>query len=221
VSQVVAGLTDVVFGNVMVGCALATSRLNIPRISHRYWPATFWFGALSAYIGVLHHLVFAGNKREADASWALVGIALCLAMSAMLAATATEVLSPRSARTVIRLRAISLTAYAIFAVSGHGNLSYLLAAESITIIGVLTIWGVGQARGHPQATNMLIGIGAMAMATLSFTGPGRGFGEMVGLDSGSLVHVLQIPGMLFIVGCLMLENAGVLRTRAPARVGAA
>jgi hypothetical protein len=67
---------------------------------------------------------------------------------------------------------------------------------------------------------MLIGIGAMALATLSFTGPGRGFGEMVGLDSGSLVHVLQIPGMLFIVGTLMLESAGALRARTEARVGA-
>src|SRR3954451_16300232 len=131
VSQLVAGLTDVVFGSVMVGCALASSRLDIPRITHRYWPATFWFGALSAYIGVLHHLAFAGHRREADASWAFVGIALCLAMSAMLAATATEVLAPRTSRSILLVRAMSLIAYAIFAVSGHGNLSYLLGAESI------------------------------------------------------------------------------------------
>lgn len=220
-SQVVAGLTDVVFGSVMVGCALATSRLNIPRISHRYWPATFWFGALSAYIGVLHHLVFAGHRRAADASWAGVGIALCLAMSALLAATATEVLAPRSARNILRVRAVSLIAYALFAASGRGNLSYLLGAESVTIIAVLAIWVIGQMRGHPQATNMLIGIGAMALATLAFSGPGRGFGEMIGLDSGSLVHVLQIPGMLYIVASLMLENAGVVRTRSPAGVSTA
>jgi hypothetical protein len=221
VSQLVAGLTDVVFGSVMVGCALATSRLDIPRIAHRFWPATFWFGALSAYIGVLHHLAFAGHRREADASWAFVGIALCLAMSAMLAATATEVLPPHTARTILRVRVGSLIAYALFAVSGHGNLSYLLGAESVTIIAVLTIWVIGATRGHPQATNMLIGIGAMALATLSFSGPGRGFGEMVGLDSGSLVHVLQIPGMVFIVVSLRLESAGLLRRRAPIEVSAA
>lgn len=204
----------------MVGCALATSRLDIPRIRHRYWPATFWFGALSAYIGVLHHLVFAGHRQAADASWAGVGIALCLAMSALLAATATEVLAPETARSILKVRAASLIAYAIFALLGHGNLSYLLGAESVTIIAVLVIWGIGESRGHPQATNMLIGIAAMAMATLAFSGPGRGFGEMVGLDSGSLVHVLQIPGMVFIVVSLRLESSGVLRTGSPEGVGA-
>jgi hypothetical protein len=142
-------------------------------------------------------------------------------MSALLAASATEVLAPHTARIILRVRAASLIAYAIFAVLGHGNLSYLLGAESVTIVAVLAIWVIGGTRGHPQATNMLIGIGAMALATLAFSGPGRGFGEMVGLDSGSLVHVLQIPGMVFIVVSLRLESAGLLRRRAPVEVSAA
>jgi hypothetical protein len=208
VNQLVAGMTDLVFGLVMSGCAIAVSRVNRAQFfgfQHRYWPATYWLGAASAFIGVTHHLVFAHPQVAADLSWIAVGVALCLSLSALLAATAVETLSAPAARTVIRIRSVGLVGYAVFAATGRGNLGALLACESLTMLAVISLWLIGARDGHPQAPRILAGMFAMAAATLAFTPPGLALGDWLRLDPGSFEHLLQIPGMMLLARGLVLD----------------
>jgi hypothetical protein len=205
VNQLVAGMTDLVFGLVMSGCAIGVRRAQQFRVRHRYWEATYWLGAASAFIGVTHHLVFAHPQLAADLSWIAVGVALCLSLSALLAATAVETLSPQSARTVIRIRSVGLVGYAIFAATGRGNLGALLACESITMLAVIALWVVGARDGHPQAPRVLVGMVLMAAATLAFTPPGLALGDLLRLDPGSFEHLLQVPGMMLLARGLVQD----------------
>ena len=216
-NQLVAGMTDLVFGLVMSGCAISVRRAQQFRVRHRYWEATYWLGAASAFIGVTHHLVFAHPQIAADLSWIAVGVALCLSLSALLAATAVETLSAPAARTVIRIRSVGLVGYAMFAATGRGNLGALLACESITMLAVIALW-VNVARdSHPQAPRVLVGMVLMAAATLAFTPPGLALGTWLRLDSGSFEHLLQIPGMMLLAwGLVQVPPSG--RVRRPAYV---
>ena len=204
-NQLVAGMTDLVFGLVMSGCAISVRRAQLFRVRHRYWEATYWLGAASAFIGVTHHLVFAKPQLAADLSWVAVGVALCLSLSALLAATAVETLSPPAARTVIRIRSVGLVGYAIFAATGRGNLGALLACESITMLAVIGLWVVAARDGHPQAQRILLGMVLMAAATLSFTPPGLAVGDWLRLDPGSFEHLVQIPGMMLLAWGLVQD----------------
>lgn len=207
-------MTDLVFGLVMSGCALSVRRAQQFRVRHRYWEATYWLGAASAFIGVTHHLVFDKPQLAADLSWIAVGIALCLSLSALLAATAVETLSPSTARTVIRIRSVGLVGYAIFAATGRGNLGALLACESITMLAVIALW-VAARNDHPQAPRVLVGMVLMAAATVAFTPPGLALGGWVHVDSGSFEHLLQIPGMMLLAWGLVQDPSSG-RVRRPA-----
>ncbi len=214
-NQLVAGMTDLVFGLVMSGCAISVRRAQQYRVAHRYWEATYWLGAASAFLGVTHHLVFAHPQRAADLSWIAVGIALCLSLSALLAATAVETLSASTARTVIRIRSAGLVGYAIFAATGRGNLGALLACESITMLAVIALWVIGVRDGHPQAPRVLAAMVIMAAATLAFTPPGLTLGNWLHLDPGSFEHLLQIPGMMLLARGLVQDlPAGRVRRAA-------
>jgi hypothetical protein len=209
VNQLVAGMTDLVFGLVMCGCAISVRRAQQFRVRHRYWEATYWLGAASAFIGVTHHLVFAHPQLAADLSWVAVGVALCLSLSALLAATAVETLSAPTARTVIRIRSVGLIGYAVFAATGRGNLGALLTCESITMLAVIALWVNGARDGHPQAPRVLVGMVLMAAATLAFTPPGLALGTWLRLDSGSFEHLLQIPGMMLLAwGLVQVPPSG-------------
>lgn len=207
-------MTDLVFGLVMSGCAFSVRRAQQFRVRHRYWEATYWLGAASAFIGVTHHLVFDKPQLAADLSWIAVGIALCLSLSALLAATAVETLSPSAARTVIRIRSVGLVGYAIFAATGRGNLGALLACESITMLAVIALW-VAARNDHPQAPRVLVGMVLMAAATVAFTPPGLALGGWVHVDSGSFEHLLQIPGMMLLAWGLVQDPSSG-RVRRPA-----
>ncbi len=108
--EVTAGVTDLVLGAVLVWCAL---RLRSAPGVHRYWALTFWTAGAGAFAGTVHHLVFHGSPRAADLSWVVVGVLVAVAISYLLAATATEVVDRRTARLFIWLRIGGLAAYLV------------------------------------------------------------------------------------------------------------
>ena len=81
------------------------------------------------------------------------------------------------------------------------------------MFGVLVMWGYGGRAGHPQAPRIMVGIAAMAAATVAFTQPGVALGNLLHLDPGSFDHLLQIPGLILVVCALVLDPPVAARRR--------
>jgi Family of unknown function (DUF6962) len=195
--EVRAGVTDLVLGAVLAGCAVRLWR--VPG-THRYWPLTFLAAGASSLVGAVHHLVFAGSRRASDLSWLAVGVLVAVAISYLLAASATELLDRRQARLVIRLRIAGLLAYlTATVVGGIGRATPLVLCESITMAAIVGLWLYGLHTRRPGAGRMVAGIAACAVSAAVFLVPAGVLGRTVGLDASSLQHLGQIPGLLLIV----------------------
>lgn len=195
--EVRAGTTDLVLGVVLVGCAVRLRR--VPG-THRYWPLTFLAAGAGSLVGATHHLLFAGSRRASDLSWLGVGVLIAVAISYLLAASATELLDRRRALLVIRLRIAGLLAYLIAtAVAGIGRATPLVLCESVTMAAIVGLWLYGWHAGHPGAGRMVAGIAASAASAAVFLSPAGFLVRTVGLDASSVQHLGQIPGLLLIV----------------------
>lgn len=195
-SEVGAGVTDLVLGTVLVGCAAWLRR--IPGV-HRYWALIWWSAGAAAFAGAAHHLVFSSSPRAADLSWVVVGVLVAVALSYLLAATATATLDERWARVVIRVRVAGLLAYAAWmAIAGIGRTAPLVLSESLTMAAIVGLWCYGWYAGRPEAGRMLVTIGVLALSAVFFVLPAGIFPASVGLDARSLQHLAQIPGVLLL-----------------------
>jgi hypothetical protein len=195
-SEVGAGVTDLVLGAVLVGCA---TRLRRTPGVHRYWALMWWSAGAAAFAGAAHHLVFSGSARAADLSWVVVGVLVAVALSYLLAATATATLDPRWARVVIRARVAGLIAYAAWmGIAGIGRTAPLVLSESATMTAIVGLWCYGRYAGRPEAGRVLVAIAVLALSALFFVLPARIFPASVGLDARSLQHLAQIPGVLLL-----------------------
>jgi hypothetical protein len=208
VSEVGAGVTDVVLGAVLLWCA---ARLQRTAGVHRYWALMLWSAGAAAVAGAAHHLVFHGSRRASDLSWVVVGVLLATAISYFLAASATELLDRRLARWFIRLRIAGLVAYlVVIAVLGIGRTKPLLLSEAVTMAAVVGIWVYAVRAGRPGAARMLAAIAVCALSAVVFALPSGAVSSAVGLDARSLQHLAQIPGVLLItqvVGGALLRPA--------------
>jgi hypothetical protein len=195
--EVRAGVTDLVLAAVLAGGAVRLWR--VPG-THRYWPLTFLAAGASSLVGATHHLLFAGSHRASDLSWLAVGVLVAVAISYLLAASATELLDRRRARLVIRLRIAGLLAYlTATAVAGIGRATPLVLCESVTMAAIVGLWLHGWHAGHPGAGRMVAGIAASAASATVFLLPAGFPVRTVGLDASSVQHLGQIPGLLLIV----------------------
>jgi Family of unknown function (DUF6962) len=197
VNEVRAGVTDLVLGAVLAGSGV---RLVRTAGVHRYWALTFLSAGAGSLVGAAHHLLFAGSPRASDLSWLAVGVLVAVAISYLLAASATELLDPRPARLVIRLRVAGLLAYlTATVVAGIGRATPLVLSEAITMAAIVGLWLYGLRARHPGAGRMVAGIAACALSAAFFLVPAGVLTRTVGLDASSLQHLGQIPGLLLIV----------------------
>lgn len=195
-SEVAAGVTDLVLGAVLVGCA---ARLRRAAGVHRYWALMWWSAGAGAFAGAAHHLVFSGSQRAADLSWVLVGVLVAVALSYLLAATATANLEQRLAGAVIRVRVFGLLAYAAWmGIAGIGRTTPLVLSESLTMAAIVGLWCYGLYTGRRQAGRVLVALGVLALSAVFFVLPAGIFPASVGLDARSLQHLAQIPGVLLL-----------------------
>ena len=192
-SEVGAGVTDLVLGAVLFGCA---ARLQRSPQAHRYWALTMWSAGGAAFAGAAHHLIFAGSPRAADLSWIVVGVLVAVAISYLLAGTATAILEPRLARLVIRARIVGLVVYAVvMVVVGIGRTAPLVLSESVTMAAVVGLWCYALQRGRPGAGRMVVAIAVLAASAVFLAFP-AGFFPV--LDARSLQHLGQIPGVVLL-----------------------
>jgi hypothetical protein len=199
--EVAAGVTDLLLGAVLLGCAL---RLQSAPGVHRYWALMFWTAGAGAFAGTVHHLVFHGSPAAADLSWVVVGVLVAVAISYLLAASATDLVDPRTARVFIWLRVGGLVAYlVVISTLGVGRTMPLVLSESVTMASVVALWCYGLHKGHPRARRMLLAIVVSALSALAMVLPAqqaiRGY---TGLDARSLQHLAQIPGVLLLCQAL-------------------
>ena len=195
-NEVGAGVTDLVLGAVLVGCASWMRRT--PGV-HRYWALMWWSAGAGAFAGAAHHLVFSGSPLAADLSWVVVGVLVAVALSYLLAATATANLDERLARTVIRARVAGLLAYAAWmGIVGIGRTAPLVLCESVTMAAIVGLWCYGRYAGRPEAGRVLVAIAVLALSAVFIVLPSQVFPTSVGLDARSLQHLAQIPGVLLL-----------------------
>jgi hypothetical protein len=196
VDEVAAGVTDLLLGGVLVWCAL---RLQAAAGVHRYWAMMFWTAGAGAFAGTVHHLVFHGSPRASDLSWVVVGVLVAIAISYLLAASAVELVAPRTARLFIGLRIGGLVAYiVVITTSGVGRTMPLVLSESVTMASIVALWVYGLRIGHPRARRVLVAIGVSALSAVAMVLP------HTGLDPRSLQHVAQIPGVLLLCQALVV-----------------
>jgi hypothetical protein len=196
VSEIAAGVTDLLLGGVLLACA---GRLQRTAGVHRYWALMLCSAGAGALAGAAHHLVFHGSPRASDLSWVVVGVLVAIAISYMLAASATELLDRRLARLFIRLRIAGLFAYlVVIATVGIGRATPLVLSESVTMAAIVGLWVYALCVGHPGAGRMLVAIAVCALSAIVFAFPAGTLSNAVGLDARSLQHLGQIPGVLLI-----------------------
>jgi hypothetical protein len=217
VSEVGAGVTDVVLGAVLVGCAGWLQRT--PGV-HRYWALMMWSAGAGAAAGAAHHLLFAGSKRASDLSWVVVGVLVAVAISYLLAASATEILDDRLARLVIRLRVAGLIAYVVvMAVVGIGRTAPLVFSESATMTAIVGLWCYALYAGRPGAARILVAMAVCAASAVVFVIPAGILPSAVGLDARALQHLVQIPGVLLLSRAVVAGAVAPLRPYGATRAG--
>lgn len=195
-------ITDLALGAVTVVCAALLQR--VAEVA-RAWRLTFWFAGASAFAGAGHHGLF-----HAGWSWTVVGVLVVVAISYLLIASARQILRPRAVRVVIVIRAAGVAAYGVAILFGESGLEVLLAAESLTMATILALWLYALRTGHPMARPVIVAILAHGLAGVAFVLPAA-VTAPTGLDSTSLSHLAQIPGVLLLYRAVV---AGI-RPRGP------
>ena len=185
-------LTDLALGTTAVVLAV-----RLPPDVHRHWRSVFWWFGGAALAGAVHHGVIVQWPDVAEVSWALISLAVVVAVSYLLAASVAEVLGPRRARAFWLLRSIGVAAYAAAAATGHAGIGTMLACESVTMASVLVLWLWAAYRDHPLAPAMLLAIAASGSAAAAKLTSAE-FLSPTGLDPTSLYHLAQIAGLVLL-----------------------
>lgn len=193
-TQPAQALTDLLLGLVVV--CLAAGLRKVPA-RHGYWRAAFWWAGIGALGGFLHHGILVRWPPVGRVSWAVISVAVVVAVSYLLAASVEEVLGPGNGRAFWALRAIGLVAYVTIAVSGHAGVTAMLYCESLTFTSILVLWGWAVHRGHPLARPVLYAILASGAAAGSRVLSPEVTGY-VSLDPTSVYHLAQIAGMVLL-----------------------
>jgi hypothetical protein len=175
---------------------LALQLRRMPAV-HRHWLSSFWWAAVAALAGAVHHAVIVRWARPAEISWAAISVVVVVAVSYLLAAAVVEVLGPGRARVFWLFRSLGLIAYLGAAVTGHAGVTAMLTCESLTMLSVLGLWGWAALHDHPLARPVLLAVlasgGAAGLKALS-----PDLTAVVGLDPTSAYHLGQIVGMLLL-----------------------
>lgn len=208
-SEPASSLTDLALGLVTLWLAI---RLQPMPGVHRFWKLTFWWAAAAALAGAVHHGVVTYSDRWAGPSWAIISTMVVVTVSYLLAASVEEVLGPGHARAFWVLRSVGLVAYIALAVSGRAGVGAILLCEGLTMICVLALWGRAAYERNPLAGPVILAIAASGAAAGLRAAPG--VAGLVGLDSTSLYHLAQIPGMVLLYAAV--SGMWARRSDAPA-----
>ncbi|HEY4277111.1 MAG TPA: hypothetical protein VGM91_02765 [Conexibacter sp.] len=188
--QPAQSLTDLLLG--LATLALGLHLRTLPGVN-RHWITAFWWFAIAALAGAIHHGFIVSSPHAAEISWTVISVVVVIAVSYLLAATVAEVLGPGHQRAFWLLRSVGLTAYLTLAVTGHAGVGAILACESLTMLSILVLWGWAARRHHPMARGAMIAIAASgAAAGVKELSPSL----LLGFNPTAAYHLAQLIGMV-------------------------
>jgi hypothetical protein len=213
-SEPLPALTDLALGLVALLFALRGGTAGVSRT----WRRMFWWAAIAALAGAVHHAFITFSDAATGPSWAVISAMVVVTISYALAATVEDVLGPGRGRIFWALRMASLVAYAVLAAFGYYGVSTIVACEGVTMASVIVLWVLAFRRGLPGSGPMLVALAANVFAGITRAMPGS-VTELVGLDPVSLYHLAQIPPMaLLYVAIIERSTIRVVPAELPAVV---
>lgn len=207
--EVARSVTDLILGLAAVALAVGLERRGDV---HRFWRVTLWCAGAAALVGAAYHGPLHDSGRLAEAVWVVVGVLVVAMLSYLLAGSVLAVLGPGRGRVFVLLRSAGLAAYLAAALVGRGGLHVLLVCESLTMAAVLGLWIHAARRRHPMAAGMVAAILASALAGVVFALPDEAT-RAIGLDSTSLSHLAQIPGLVLLYVAVARDRDRARRPR--------
>ncbi|MCW2538457.1 MAG: hypothetical protein JWN95_182 [Frankiales bacterium] len=194
-SAVSAAVADLVTVGALAASA-AGVRLGRPQIT-RWWPVGFGAAAVASLIGAVHHLAFppsATGDRGSAASFAVAGVALAIALAALLSASVMT-LAMRRANVYIGLAWAFAAVFTVAAVAGKGTVGPLVVSQLPTMVGIVGVWLVAalrRQRGARAVVGAFVLTGASASA---YVAPVHNLGLWLHVDPVTFQHLLQLPGL--------------------------
>jgi len=201
-SEPLPSLTDLALGLVALLFALRGANAGVSKS----WRRMFWWAAIAALAGAVHHAVVTFSDALTGPSWALISAMVVVTISYALAATVEDVLGPGRGRVFWVLRMASLVAFAVLALFGYYGISTIVACEGVTMASVVALWVLAYRRGIPGAGPMVVALAANVFAGVTRALP-AGITELVGLDPVSLYHLAQIPPMALLYVAIIERSA--------------
>jgi len=201
-SEPLPALTDLALGLVALLFAVRGAGAGVGRT----WRRMFWWAAIAALAGAVHHAFVTFSDAWTGPSWALISAMVVITISYALAATVEDVLGPGRGRIFWALRMASLLAYAVLAAFGYYGVSTIVACEGVTMASVLVLWVLAYRRAMPGSGPMLVALAANVVAGITRAMPSS-LTELVGLDPVSLYHLAQIPPMALLYVAIIERSA--------------
>jgi hypothetical protein len=202
-SEPLPSLTDLALGLVALLFAIRGVRAGVSKA----WRRMFWWAAIAALAGAVHHAVITYSDGLTGPSWALISAMVVVTISYALAATVEDVLGPGRGRIFWALRMASLVAFAGLALFGYYGIRTIVACEGVTMASVVALWVLAYRRGVAGAGPMVVALAANVVAGITRAFPSSITG-LVGLDPVSLYHLAQIPPMALLYVAIV-ERSGI------------
>lgn len=185
-------LSDALLGAVSLGAAAALGR---PGTADPAFTACLGAMGSAAAWGAVHHALITPTSRLRSRSWTAIATMLAGGIGFLFAASARATLPAPTARQVAPLGAIGPAVYLAFAASGRRDMNTMVAAQGLSMAGVVGMWIAATARRQQGASLGLTAVVLSAAATAARSIPPSALAR-VKLDPDSAYHLAQIPGVL-------------------------
>lgn len=187
-----SSLSDALLGAVALGAAAALGRRG--KADPTFTACLGAMGSAAAW-GAVHHASITPTSRLRGRSWAAIATMLAGGIGLLFAASARATLPAPAARRVAPLGAIGPAVYLALATSGRRDMNTMVAAQGLSMAGIVGMWIAATARRKPGALPGLTAVGLSAAAAGARSIP-RSALERVKLDPDSAYHLAQTPGVL-------------------------
>jgi hypothetical protein len=186
-----SSLSDVALGAVSIASAVALHRRR--RADPAFVACLGTMGEAAAW-GAVHHAVITPHERRSERSLTAIATTLASGIGLLFAATARTTLPSEAARRVAPIGAIGPVLYLCLAVSGRRDLNTMVAAQGLSMAGVIALWLRALARRQPGAELGILAVALSATAAAAEAIPKERLAR-VGLDPDAAYHLAQIPGV--------------------------
>jgi hypothetical protein len=205
-SAVSAAVADLVTVGALAGSTVGV-RLGRPGVS-RWWSVGLAGAALASLIGAVHHLAFAPSAtgdRGSAASFAVAGVALVIALAALLSASVVT-LALRRANVYLGIAWALAAVFVVAALAGKGTVGPLVVSQLPAMLGIVGVWLVAAVQGKPGARALVGAFVLTGASATAYVPPVKNLGLWLHIDPVTFQHLLQLPGVICIALAVRLTT---------------